>query len=1193
MDITTIISDIIVSIFTDCISRAGVKFIGRLKLRKLKKKITATVSQFLKQYDGSVLTTGAFAEFLSSHHPLKKMFANISGKSANLPKEQCINEQTERFSSYYPSVKVTPADQSYMKELFAKLYEIMESYYREHISEDTNYLAGTVQKTEATLSTDIQEQGTHIEQHVDQGLEELKTMLLKSQELKDDDTIWSVYTSLVHEILNGRAGEVYTVYPLLEGKSRDLQLAITYMLNAASDIKVQELSFETMEKKISYERIYEDLTVKAIYLALCKGDQNTLKAIGERNPALHEISRCLLEGKYDVFYIKEVNDGDGQAVIAYTMSDKFREYLWLVKHICMFAVLAEPIVNAAECAENVLGEDICVIDQVMLSEVKLKKMLSQNNAKQEAVKKYRYTLQKLKGSVEHLPQQIQAKFYGTCLRAAFMFAEEEADEIIKSIPEGCKADGTIAMLIMMQKVNKGEASCGEVLDLCVKNNAYWLFGNFIARLANENEKDAKALIDRHLFAIDRDPAVFLVYAKLVQRLEGDARAIELYQSYEDKYGDSCEFWVDKMRISYDETEARKVMERWENHDIGRLTPQGDMELYRLLMQHELYKEALRCIAVMEKAEPLSGERLQIKARALVAVKQEIEALELYKTLFGQNMRTDEAAYYIMALSENNKRKVPDQVLQYVKSSEKADLLGLAAVYEAANGSMDEANELLIKALLRTKQEDTFIYGRYMLFHTREEHLEEPPVSSVNKDTAVRCVDGDGNEKCICIHAAKVLPSEPYIWENAEHIYAETAIHWGILRKKAGDTIQLHGVTCKITAVDSLDTFLFQVCMEHMVRNGDAHKIEAPVGADEKTDVTIMMEMMKKLLKEKTSDFSWQEHYEHNTVPVSIWYYKRYVRVTYTQLIEALVQDASVVYRGIAGSVETADRYILSTSALVVLKKLGFPLEKLDRQVYIASSLGKIVADDKDAVIAANNRETVAAMGVQNDKLYMTETSDEMKQVYMQEAVELHTYTAALATKDNQVDLPMEITEQLDYKEFLGVADYDAMCIAKTEGLTLVTAEIPLVPLASAIQVETIYVADFINAMCDDLEEVLQYVEKMEKCRFLIPVTAGIVRRLMETYQMADTSEQKMWLGRWNAVLEIPLEDATYAERLANVYKQLLAETRKKDEEDNQIWSSMLYAAVSYAGYSVRVGIVDGVPKAKLVKERMMGIKKQQ
>ena len=142
MDITTIISDIIVSIFTDCISRAGVKFIGRLKLRKLKKKIAATVRQFLKQYDGSVLTTGAFDEFLSNHHPLEKMFANISGKSANLPKELCINEQAERFSCYYPSVKVTPADQSYMKELFAKLYEIMESYYREHISKDTNYLAG-------------------------------------------------------------------------------------------------------------------------------------------------------------------------------------------------------------------------------------------------------------------------------------------------------------------------------------------------------------------------------------------------------------------------------------------------------------------------------------------------------------------------------------------------------------------------------------------------------------------------------------------------------------------------------------------------------------------------------------------------------------------------------------------------------------------------------------------------------------------------------------------------------------------------------------------------------------------------------------------------------------------------------------------------------------------------------------------
>lgn len=1185
MDITTIISDIIVSIFTDCISRAGVKFIGRLKFRKLKKKIAATVRQFLKQYDGSVLTTGAFDEFLSNHHPLEKMFANISGKSANLPKELCINEQAERFSCYYPSVKVTPADQSYMKELFAKLYEIMESYYREHISKDTNYLAGTVQKTKAELSADIQEQSNHIA-HMDRNMEELKSLLMKSQELEDEDTIWSVYTSLIHAILNGRAGEVYTVYPLLEGKSRDLQLAITYLLNCASDIKVQEITFETVEKKISNERIYADLTVKAIYLALCKDDQETLKAIGERNPALHEISDCLLAGKYDAFYTKEVKDAAGQAVIAYTMSDKFREYLWLVKHICMFAVLAEPIVNAAECAENVLGEDICVIDQVMLSEVKLKMMISQNNAEQGAVKKYRDTLQELKESVKHLPQQLQTKFYGTCLRAAFVLADEEIDTIIKSIPEACKSDGTIAMLLMQRKISKGEAFGEEVLDLCVKNDAYWLFGNFIARLASENEKEAKELIDRHLFVIDRDPAVFLVYAKLVQSLEGNARVIELYQTYEEKYGNVCEFCVEKMKVSYDPTEVKNLIERWEKHDMERLFPRGDMELYQLLMQHKRYKETLRCIAVMEKAEPLSVERLQIKARALLAAKQEIEALEAYKTLFEKDMHSGEVVYYILALSENNKRKVPDPVLQYAKLSKQAELLGLAAAYEAANGSMDEANELFVKALLRTKRNDTFIYGRYLLFHIREEHVQEKTISSVNTDTAVRYVDEDGNEKCICIHAAKVLPEEPYIWEHAEHIYAETAIQRGLLRKKAGDTMQLNGVNCKITAIDSIDAFLFQVCMEHMVRNGDAHKIEAPVGADEKTDIAVMMEMMKKLLKEKTSDFSWQEHYEHNAVPVSIWYYKRYVRVTYTQLLEALVQDASVVYRGIAGSVEKADQYILSASALVVLKKLGFPLGKLDGQVYIASSLGKIVADDKDAVIAANNREKVAAMGLQNEQLYMVETSDDMKQVYMEEAVELNTYASGLATKDNHIDIPLETAEQLDFKEFLGVADYDAMCIAKTEGLTLVTAEIPLVPLASAIQVETIYVADFINDMCDDLEEVLQYVEKMEKYRFLIPVTAGIVQRLMETYQMADTSEQKMWLDRWNAVLEIPLEDATYAERLANVYKQLLAETRKKDEEDNQIWSSMLYAAVSYAGYSVRVGIVDGVPKAKLMKERI-------
>ena len=45
-------------------------------------------------------------------------------------------------------------------------------------------------------------------------------------------------------------------------------------------------------------------------------------------------------------------------------------------------------------------------------------------------------------------------------------------------------------------------------------------------------------------------------------------------------------------------------------------------------------------------------------------------------------------------------------------------------------------------------------------------------------------------KIFCIYADEVLPYDSYIWENAEHIYMDTAIQQGLIRKKKGDIINL-------------------------------------------------------------------------------------------------------------------------------------------------------------------------------------------------------------------------------------------------------------------------------------------------------------------------------------------------------------------------------------------------------------------
>ena len=108
---------------------------------------------------------------------------------------------------------------------------------------------------------------------------------------------------------------------------------------------------------------------------------------------------------------------------------------------------------------------------------------------------------------------------------------------------------------------------------------------------------------------------------------------------------------------------------------------------------------------------------------------------------------------------------------------------VAAISAEQTGAHGEAMNLITKALLRSDSDNVEIFGRYIGLHLQENEKEIRTIKYSEEDTVV--IMKNINTPVlftICIYKENVLPEEPYYWNNAIHIYTETAIQKTSLRR---------------------------------------------------------------------------------------------------------------------------------------------------------------------------------------------------------------------------------------------------------------------------------------------------------------------------------------------------------------------------------------------------------------------------
>ena len=569
----------------------------------------------------------------------------------------------------------------------------------------------------------------------------------------------------------------------------------------------------------------------------------------------------------------------------------------------------------------------------------------------------------------------------------------------------------------------------------------------------------------------------------------------------------------------------------------------------------------------DSVDQVNEKVLHMKAEALMFQGYKLEALSIFNTLFSDYTQKERVIDAIIGLSIENKRPISAEVLKAAIAIDSSRMLMLSAIVCEESNQHEEAKKLIMRALLKSKESDIDTYRNYLVIQMGDKNENGPKLEKIDVYTSVILESKENGEKTVyCIYEKNILPEEAVVWERAIHISEDYAIQMGLIRKEVGMEITVGEITYSINEILTLDCYYFRICMNKMVGAGIAKQILIPTGDDEKSRKE-MVDILKDNMPDEGNEFKWLDNYQDmKNMTVPLFSLQRFVNVNYLQFIIVLLEDSSVVFRESLNCNEIiGDKYILSFAAVAALYKLGFPIEQY-KNVYITESTQREILSEAEDIIARYKKDCVATMGKSNGELYFQESVEEEKQKWMSEASGIRQYCQRINTMNNEKDIKVEEFKDFDWKDFLGVCDYDALAIAMNTDVVLVNAEVPIMAISQIKEcnISSVGILDFLCDMDLAAKTLINYIRKMIDFRFNIIVTDKLIKKLTELYDVMEKAEQLELLLQWGECLESVNElEEKYREIFISLITDLFKMYHDESRMDNPIWRCFALYVMRY------------------------------
>ena len=1166
--ILELISSIVINIFSSQLYDNKASIVERINLRIFRKKIIKWVREYIIKHEGTVLTTGDFEIFLSRYRLIENIFTHVSDSGNSVSKEEFIKNQINLFHRIQAHPENNRFDTNdILREFITYFYDAIDSFFFKHLSQNEKYLISKIEKGHTTILEKIRESDKQVNNNFDKVIDYLKNQ----SKINDSELVFLIFQKISSKLFDGEVYEILDIWPLLVGKSNDLEISVAYLLNLLSEKPPIYVDFNVIQNDVEDDRIYKQVCRISIYVNMWRNNTNNIKKVSNRTIELRHIVQSLLDDRHEDFYILEESKLQDIPCFTYKLQNNYPTEQWLVKRICLLDISNSSFTRSSDIMKKLIESPDNIIDKIIILKSEILEMYSKTN--NDLAKKIYNDAYRLIENTNNISQDIKVDIFEILLRSALIVSIEKARKISAIIPEDINEIKNIKLLLLQIKMQTQTVHFDELIKVCMKYEEYWLFYNYIIENMHIDPSKMKKLIEKYKFVIDFEPSIFFIYVQLVKKYDESGKAVELLKEYKYKYGVFLEFWIETLRIEFDEDKLDDIITEYKDGKLKSIFNSGLLELIKIMIHYKRYENVLEIIHKQEFVGKITSDLLKYKAVALSNINHEIESLLIFEKLFKDGNHSEEIVYNIIGLSLNNKRNISQEVLEYAEKSEDTQVLILVANVYIIEKDLNKAISINLKAMLRTTNNNSKVFNQYLYIETLTTDSKESKIQRVDIGTAIKLIDcEDCTERQYVIHLSNILPKEPYVWEEAIHIYQERAIMLDLLRHKIGDTITIDSHSYKIEEILPIEVYFFRLSMKKVINNGEAKMINMPITENGDIDTKKFSESIKKVLGENKNHTTWLNQYENiKKIPLTFYFGQHFFRLTYFQLISTILKDQAVLYRETKeATLEQQGDYIFSYAALVVLYTLGWKQIKCKEKYGIPNAMSKVVNEEKRIIINQSNKDNTSYMGFSHDQFYIIESSEEEKRKSMQEIVRFKEYCDQFITIDNDCDFCLKDEKNINIKDILGIVDYDSVSIAKKTGRILVSAEVIVSAIChmQEINVFAVGIADFLAKESDNCDELLIYVRKMVEYRFMIPFTINTISCILDFYQKACEKEKKSIVERWIDILELSTKDEKYKDVMVDHIQHCIGQLNNKNFLFTPIGKSLLVYWSDYSGRKI-------------------------
>lgn len=1187
------IDSILINLISNEANKKGLSLLQKLRFFLFRRGLAKEINQYIITHDGSILTSGRFERYLNQYHIVQRILTHVSGCDESVSEEHFIKSLLQLFdeSGITPGGKTLEAKAEVADFLYF-LYGRIEFYYTSQLNLNERIILSKTLAAHKEILEIIEESSEHIvteltrlKDNNSNNLSELTSLLKSEFIISDPSLIQEIYEILSSQVWQGKIHDVQVIAKLLYSKNTRLAFAAQYLLDLLT-VDISSVNFKRLDEFTTNEKIHMDLIRKTVFVCMFLKREDLLPQINCSYPEINQIIEALIRSDTSVFFDEVV---DENIFLTYRLKNSFPSEQWLVNRIILNSVIQRSVIYSEQVVTNLLGSSMGILDRVFLYECRFMNMQQVLNENLDNKKRFFSELSTAQKDYIQAGPKIRSKFYAILLNVALSISIVEANDVRNGLPRDIRNEKEIELLCTEVDIQNNNISYQQVLSICLKYDEFWPINNFLISMVSVDKSQVIDILSNNMFLLSKSIGIFFIYLNLLDETNEEVRQLQLLNDYESIYGDYLDYWMFRNCISKLSSDCLTYLyQKLKSFELHCYTRKSLDDFIAVLLTHNKNCEVIEIVERYEKMGITIPVYYKYKGIALLNQKKEIEAIESLKMAFLKLEEDDDVIYYLLICLINNKRTIPRDVFEAAKRSNQPSILMVAAIYAEQTGAHGEAMNLITKALLRSDSDNVEIFGRYIGLHLQENEKEIRTIKYSEEDTVVIMKNINTSVQfTICIYKENVLPEEPYYWNNAIHIYTETAIQKNLFKKIKGDVVIWDGEEYVIEDIQPVDFFLFQVSTKKLIDKGEAKQIIIPSDKDGNLLVDDFLDQMKEMIGPSGDKVPWFEQYKLMTsLPLPLAFSNKFEKVTYMQLVNALIEDDRVIFRNqILSSSQCTQKTVLTFAAVIALYRVGFRPSNSKMNV-VPESLNKHFIDDTTQIVKENSRDIVASFFVIDEKACIIESSEEEKKRQMQLAIELKQYCKGFDVITSNQDLMVPAWDKINLKELLGVVDYDALAIAQKAGISLVTTEAAVSAVANECGVSAISIPDFLAHETDDIFTLLEYVKQMLIYCFSLPITDYVLDRIVAEYDNSDCEKREKIVEEWATILERPLDKKDYKHYLSNEFQDLLKKrVNQNDVNMHPIYHWLAFYSLRYKGLRFQITIdANGQIRTELISD---------